>query len=168
VEPYNICIEYIVNPCISISNIFNSTNIDVQDQIMPTHKFHSLLQKMNKEHFIFYDVMYRKNQNPNEPIHLFITGGASIGKTFTLMFIIQALICYYNIHPHLCLLKWKVLLMAYIRKIIFNIDGTIIHSSLFTPLNCKGLLSLNLEHLDNLVKKYDQLQLIVLDDISFK
>jgi hypothetical protein len=58
--------------------------------------------------------------------------------------------------------------MAYIIKIIFNIDGTIIHSSLSVPLNCKGLLSLNLEHVDNLVKKYDQLQLIVLDEISFK
>ncbi len=46
---------------------------------------------------------YRKNQNPNEPIHLFIIGGDGIGKTFTLLFIIQALICFYNIHPHLCL-----------------------------------------------------------------
>jgi len=33
-EPYNICNEYIVNPCISVSIIFFSTNIDVQDQIM--------------------------------------------------------------------------------------------------------------------------------------
>jgi hypothetical protein len=41
-----------------------------------------------------------KKQNPNEPIHLFITGGASIGKTFTLMVLIQALICFYNWHPH--------------------------------------------------------------------
>jgi hypothetical protein len=68
VEPYNICIEYIVNPCISVSTIFNSTNIDVEDQIMPTHELHSLLQKMNNEHLIFYDVMYKKTQNSNEPI----------------------------------------------------------------------------------------------------
>jgi len=44
-EPYNICNEYIVNACISVSTIPESTNIDVQDQIMPTHEFHSLLQK---------------------------------------------------------------------------------------------------------------------------
>jgi hypothetical protein len=36
--------------------------------------------------------------NPNEPIHLFITEGASIGKTFTLILLIQALICFYNRH----------------------------------------------------------------------
>jgi hypothetical protein len=62
-EPYNICNEYIVNPCVGVSIIPNSTNIDVQDQIMPTHEFHSLLQKMNHEQrLIFYDVMYRKNK----------------------------------------------------------------------------------------------------------
>ncbi len=35
-EPYNICNEYIVNPRITVSIIFYSTNIDVQDQIMRT------------------------------------------------------------------------------------------------------------------------------------
>jgi len=29
--------------------------------------------------------------------------------------------------------------MAYIRKVAFNIDGIIIHSSLFTLINCKDL-----------------------------
>jgi len=83
-EPYNICNEYIVNPCISVSTISNSTNIDIQNQIMPTHEFHSLLQKKNNEQcFIFYDVMYRKKQNPNEPIHLLVIGSAS--NIFTLM-----------------------------------------------------------------------------------
>jgi hypothetical protein len=38
VEPYNICNEYIVNPCIGVSIIFHSTNIDAKDQIMPTHR----------------------------------------------------------------------------------------------------------------------------------
>jgi len=56
--------------------------------------------------------------------------------------------------------------MAYIRKTTFNIDGTIIHSIFSIPLNFKDIPSLSLEWLDNLVKKYDQLQSIVLDEIS--
>jgi hypothetical protein len=113
---HNICNEYIVNPCISVSTILDSTNIDVQDQIMSTHEFHSLFLKMNHEQcLIFDDVMYQKN-NPNEPIYLVITRGAGIGKTFTLMLLIQALICFYNIHPRLSPLKKKVLLMTYTRK----------------------------------------------------
>jgi hypothetical protein len=44
-----------------VSTIPNSTNIDVQDQIFPTHEFHLLPQKMNNEQcFIFNDVMYQK------------------------------------------------------------------------------------------------------------
>jgi hypothetical protein len=114
VEPYNICYEYIVNPCIGVSIIPNSTNVDVQDQIMPTHEFHSLPQKANNKHLIFYDVIYKKKQNPNEPIHLFITGGVGTSKIFTLMFLVQVLICFYNRHPNSNPLKKITLFMAYI------------------------------------------------------
>jgi hypothetical protein len=82
------------------------------------------------------------------------------------MFLFQALIHFYNRHPNLNPLKKIALFMAYIRKVAFNIDGIIIHSSLSIPINCKDLPSLSLEQLDNLVKKYDQLQLIVLNEIS--
>jgi hypothetical protein len=40
VEPYSICNGYIVNPGICVPIISDSTNIDDQDQIMPTHEFH--------------------------------------------------------------------------------------------------------------------------------
>jgi len=56
--------------------------------------------------------------------------------------------------------------MTYTRKETFNIDGTTIHSSLFIPLNCKDLPSFSSKWLDSLIKKYDQLQLMVLDEIS--
>jgi hypothetical protein len=54
--------------------------------------------------------------------------------------------------------------MAYIEKTTFKINGITIHSSLSIPLNCKDLPSF--KRLDNLVNKYDQLQLIILDEIS--
>jgi hypothetical protein len=44
-----------------MSTILDLNNVDAQDQIFPTHEFHSLLQKMNIEQlFIFVDVMFRK------------------------------------------------------------------------------------------------------------
>jgi hypothetical protein len=51
--------------------------------------------------------------------------------------------------------------MAYIGNATFNIDGTTIHSSIYIILNCKDLLSLNSKWLESLIKKYDQLQLMV-------
>jgi len=58
--------------------------------------------------------------------------------------------------------------MAYIGDFLKNIDGTTIHSSLFIPLNCKNLPSLSLKQLNNLTNKYDQIQLILLNEISLK
>jgi len=46
-----------------------------------------------------------KKQNPNDLIHTFIIEGLNISRIFTLMFLIQVLICFYNRHPHLYLLK---------------------------------------------------------------
>jgi len=82
------------------------------------------------------------------------------------MFLVQAFICFYNRHPNLDPLKKIALFVAYIRKATFNIDGITILSSLSIPVDCKDLPSLKLEQLDNLIKKYDQLQLIVLNEIS--
>jgi hypothetical protein len=83
-----------------MSTIFDSYNVDAQDQIFPTHEFHSLLQKMNIEQcIIFNDVMFKKKQNPNEPLHMFFIEGVGIGKTFMLMLLIQGLLCFYYKHP---------------------------------------------------------------------
>jgi hypothetical protein len=61
IETYNINIEYVITPHIGISTILDSNNVDAQDQILPTHEFHSLFQKMNIErHFIFDEVMFLK------------------------------------------------------------------------------------------------------------
>jgi hypothetical protein len=72
-----------------------------------------------------------RKQNPNELIHLFITRGASIGTTFTLMLLIQALIFLKNRHLHSDLLKNKALFMAYIGKTTFNIDVITIFFQVF-------------------------------------
>jgi hypothetical protein len=85
----------------------------------------------------------KNNKNPNEPIHLFITRGVGICKTFTLMLLIQALIHFYNRHPHSNPFFKKNLPMAYTGKTTFNINRTTIHSSLSIPLNCKDLPSLS-------------------------
>ncbi len=57
--------------------------------------------------------------------------------------------------------------MAYISKITFNIDGTIIHLTLSIPLNCKHLPSLTSKNLNILSKTHSDFNLLVLDEISF-
>ena len=81
---------------------------------------------------------------------------------------IQALLRFYHRHPDSDLFLKKTLLMAYIGKAAYNIDGASIHSSILLPLKCKNLPSVSSERLDIVVKKYHQVQLHVLDEISLR
>jgi hypothetical protein len=69
VEPYNMYNEYIVNPYIGVSTIPDSINIDVQDQIMPTHKFHSLFLKMNNVLYLMMSCIEKNKIQMNQFIH---------------------------------------------------------------------------------------------------
>jgi hypothetical protein len=48
-----------------------------------------------------------KRMQPNKPIHLSLTSGASIGKIFTLLLVIQGLLHHYNKQLHVDPLKQK-------------------------------------------------------------
>jgi hypothetical protein len=58
--------------------------------------------------------------------------------------------------------------MALIFKITFNIDGLIIHSTLNIPAqqSLSSLPKLSLDSLNRLTCRYEQLQLVVIDEIS--
>jgi hypothetical protein len=58
--------------------------------------------------------------------------------------------------------------LAYIRKITFNINEMTIHFTFGIPLNTnlKKLQILSDERRDTLMKTYDQLQLLVIDELS--
>jgi len=83
--------------------------------------------------------MYKKIMHVNQPIHLFLTKGVGIGKTFTLLLMIQDFLRHYNKKLGSNPLKQKAILMAFTCKLAFNIDGTTIHSKLSLPLNSKHL-----------------------------
>jgi len=52
---------------------------------MDESEYQSMLKQLNEEQrLIFEDIMYRKQMYLNIPIHIFLTGGVGIGKTFTL------------------------------------------------------------------------------------
>jgi len=59
---------------------------------------------------------------------LFLIGDVRTNKNFTLKVIIQGLLRLYNKDISSNLTKTKALLTTLIRKIIFNIDGSTIHS----------------------------------------
>jgi uncharacterized radical SAM superfamily protein len=70
--------------------------------------------------------------------------------------------------PNVDPLKPKIMKLTYIGKATFNISGTTIHSTLPIPLNknFNELKALSDEKHDNLIKHYDQLFLLIINEIS--
>ena len=112
--------------------------------------------------------MYKKRVHFDESIYLFLTGGAGTVKTFTLQAIVQGLLHIHYKNIKFDPFKSKALLMAFTGKAAFNISGTTIHSALHIPINqsLSNLNKLSTETLSKLTKQYEQLQFIVIDEIS--
>ncbi len=85
---------------------------------------------LNEEQCVlFYDILYKKQMNPNGTLSIFFIRSVGTWKTFTLMVIIQGLIQYYlkqnkDLDPS----KQTVFKMAYTRKVAYNITGSALHS----------------------------------------
>ncbi len=65
-------------------NVFQRTN-----EFMTYKKFFSHMRQLNNEQKTIVDhILYQNIKNPTKPFHIFLTSGAWIRKTFTLMCII--------------------------------------------------------------------------------
>ncbi len=81
----------------------------------------------------------------------------------------SSIIIIYNKDIYFVLTKTKALLMALISKIAFNINGLTIHSTLniLFQQSLFTLLNFSTNSLNRLTYKYEQLQLVVINEISF-
>ncbi len=105
--------------------------------------------------------MHKKQLYPNTLICLFLTRGVGTSKNLTLKFIIQILLRLYNRDMSFDLTKTKALLMASISKVVFNIDGLIIHSTLNIPIQ-SSLPNLSSNSLNRFTCRYEQLQFVII------
>jgi hypothetical protein len=84
----------------------------------------------------------KKHKFGSKPFHIFLKGGVGIGKTMTLMCIIQNMLRYYRKNiPNVDLLKPKVMALMYIGEVAFNINGMTIHLGLVIALEKKSMNS---------------------------
>lgn len=101
-----------------------------------------------------------------EPVRLFVSGGAGVGKSYLMKTIYEALTKLFNFHsgtPE----KLKVLKMALTGVATINIDGTTINTALGIPL----IQSVNINKLSDNLKStprnnYSELCAVIIDAIS--
>ena len=115
---------------------------------------------------IVKDIVKEKIKNKKNPLHLFLTDRAKTGKTFIAKVIYQALLQIYNKYIDSDPNKSKGLVTTYTRKEAYNVGGVTLQSTFHIPFITPNFLPLNRNILDAMSKHYDQLHVLLIDDIS--
>lgn len=134
---------------------------------IPDNQYYPLIQTLNlKQKSIFYHILHSFKMN-KLPLHLFITGGAGVGKSQLLKAVHQSLLRILSHNLQESPDDIKVLLTAPTGKAAFLIKGTTIHSALQIPIN-QGYQykPLSAEKLNTARTKYKSLKLMVIDEVS--
>jgi len=148
-----------------------STNTD-QDALLPgrlpQNEYLALIRSLNEKQREFYLHVVHWIKTKDEPLRVFLTGGAGVGKSVVTNTLYQTL------HRHVCSLsgenpnETRILLSAPTGKAAFNINGRTLHSAFFLPVSqgYKIYKPLDTEKLNTLRVKYRNLKVIFIDEIS--
>lgn len=130
-------------------------------------EFLTRIARLNKgQRKIFMEVMSRlKKENP---FHVFITGGAGVGKSYLIETIYQAALNYFNKLPNAKPDAVAVLLCAPTGKAAFNIRGMTAHHAFSLPVSQSGgkMSALSADISNSLRAIFSQLKLLILDEVS--
>jgi len=98
------------------------------------------------------EILTNKKGDPNQPIYLFLTGGAGTGKTFTAKTIFHSLMWMYNNILEYNPMQVRGIITTYTWKTSFNANGVTLHSTFHMPFNKSKYIPLKSEKLDTLTK----------------
>ena len=129
--------------------------------------YRQLVRLLNiKQKEFFYHVLH-SIKTKNDPLALFLSGGAGVGKSTVTNALYEALMRYLNSVPGENPDEVKVLKVAPTGKAAFNIKGNTLHSAFKIPAN-RGFqyCTLDADRLNTIRAQLKRLQVIFIDEIS--
>ena len=129
--------------------------------------YRQLVRSLNiKQKEFFYHVLH-SIKTKDDPLALFLSGGAGVGKSTVTNALYEALMRYLNSVPGKNPDEVKVLKVAPTGKAAFNIKGNTLHSAFKIPAN-RGFqyCTLNADRLNTIRAQLKRLQVIFIDVIS--
>ena len=133
--------------------------LSLNDEQKPVHQF--VLEWCTK-----MSLTYKTTKRP-DPFHLFLTGGAGVGKSHVIKTIVQ------TVRRRLSVGQAEddvtVMVCAYMGSAAFNVDGYTLHSSFNLPLKESkkdDYIRLSNEQLSTMCSKLGFLSLLIIDEIS--
>ena len=160
-------------------NIQADIGVDLGHPVLPEHQedllinyipdddYYTILRTLNSKQRQFFHHILHWIKTRGEPMHVFLTGGAGVGKTVLVRAIHQSLIRFYNKKPGANPDEAKVLLAAPTRKAAFMMKGNTIHSLLHIFAN-QGFKykPLTADKLNTLQAKFREAKVLIIDEIS--
>ncbi|XP_061178430.1 uncharacterized protein LOC133187077 [Saccostrea echinata] len=132
---------------------------------LPDKEYLKLLGSLNVRQREFFNHVLQWIKTKTEPVYSFLSGGAGVGKSVLIRALYQAL------HRYLCSIEGenpddiRILLCAYTGKAAYNIGGATIASAFHQKIN-QSQQSLHCDELNTFRTKFQNLKLIIIDEIS--
>ena len=129
--------------------------------------YQQLVRSLNKKQKeFFYHVLHSVKTN-DDPVRLFLSGGAGVGKSTVTSALYEALTRYLNSIPGENPDEAKVLKVAATGKAAFNTNGNTLHSAFKIPAN-RGFqyYTLETDRLNTIRAQLRKLKVIFIDEIS--
>ena len=153
---------------IGITAHIANDDVEMVQSVMPEKEYLELLAKLNsKQRQIFTHIIHSLIFEPDKKMHLFITGGAGVGKSLVITTLYQAL------HRLLCSEHGqnpenvRILLCAYTGLAAYNIKGATLHSAFSIEPNKKlRYKQLSDDKRNTLQTKYMHLSILIIDEVS--
>ncbi|KAJ8048677.1 ATP-dependent DNA helicase PIF1 [Holothuria leucospilota] len=134
---------------------------------MSDENFYVLLSHLNVRQREFYTHVMQNITRDSEPLHVFLTGGAGVGKSMVIKTLYQALHRHLNSQEGEDPEDIRLLLCAPTGKAAYNIEGITTHSAFqIDPNQGFNYKKLSSNRLNTLRVKYRHLSVVIIDEIS--
>jgi len=132
---------------------------------IPDADYLDLVRQLNQKQREFFIHVMQSAKTSTEPLRIFLTGGAGVGKSVVIRALYQALHRYYISQSVDDLDHVRVEKCAPTGTAAYNIEGTTIHHAFAIPVQ-QNFTKLSPEKHNTLHNKYRQLKFVIVDEVS--
>lgn len=158
--------EEVEEEVVDINNLEQQLGISTISPLANTiaeEAFFSSVRTLNTTQKSMYDHCMKAIRQ-EEPMRIFITGGAGVGKSVLMRALCEGFTRYYSRQRNAIPDHIKVIKMAPTGSAAYNIDGVTIHSALKIPFTTNYVYLTN-DKLNTMSKIYRDIKVIMLDEI---
>ncbi len=144
-------------------------NVETMSRFLSEERYLNMVRSLNEKQFqVYTHVMNHVSKGNPNPLHIFITGGAGVGKSMVLRCIYQGLLRLTAKKEGENAEDMRIIVAAPTGKAAYYATGTTIHSilKLLPNRNSKDYTKLSKEQKAALRLKFKNLHTIIIDEIS--